>query len=210
MTVQAPTTRVYLLRHAETANPQVFHGAESDVDLSARGRRQAEAVAQVLAAQRPDVVISSAMRRAWATAAPIARACGVPHLIEPALHERRVGALSGMPTDDNGGVWPGTMRAWMAGETDFAPEGAESFDDIRARVLPVWQRLTQEHSARCLVVVCHGIICRVLLLSLLPGHGVADWQRIATPNVGISELEQSDGQWSARRISEVPATVAAV
>src|SRR5437879_1069482 len=33
------TTRVWLLRHAETANPAVFHAAESDVGLSARGQR---------------------------------------------------------------------------------------------------------------------------------------------------------------------------
>src|SRR5581483_8043170 len=67
-------TRVFLLRHAETANPLVFHGAESDVALSPRGQRQAEAVARVLAGDRPDVVISSAMRRARDTAVPIARA----------------------------------------------------------------------------------------------------------------------------------------
>lgn len=30
-------TRIWLLRHAETALPTVFHGAESDVGLSRRG-----------------------------------------------------------------------------------------------------------------------------------------------------------------------------
>ena len=39
-------TRVLLLRHAETATPHLFHGAESDVGLSERGRRQADAVAE--------------------------------------------------------------------------------------------------------------------------------------------------------------------
>src|SRR4051794_13712403 len=107
-----PSTRVYLLRHAESANPLVFHGAESDVALSERGRRQAEAVAPVLAACNPEVVISSAMRRAVDTAAPIARACGVPQLLEPLLHERQVGGLSGVSTHDNGGVWPETLRRW--------------------------------------------------------------------------------------------------
>src|SRR4051794_5459463 len=88
-------TRVLLLRHAESSDPSVFHGAESDVGLSERGRRQADAVAGYLAARRPDAVVSSAMRRALDTAGPIARACGLGLLVEPALHERRVGALSG-------------------------------------------------------------------------------------------------------------------
>src|SRR5437016_3429128 len=38
-------TRVLLLRHAETADPTIFHGAESDVGLSERGRRQADELA---------------------------------------------------------------------------------------------------------------------------------------------------------------------
>src|SRR5436309_841155 len=86
-------TRVYLLRHAETANPAVFHGAESDVGLSERGHRQAEAIARYFAALGPDVVVSSAMRRARDTAQPIAAACGLPLIVEPELHERRVGVL---------------------------------------------------------------------------------------------------------------------
>ncbi len=203
-------TRVYLLRHAETANPSIFHGAESDVELSAWGQRQAEAVAHHLAAYRPDLVLSSAMRRAIATAAPIACVCGVAHRLEPQLHERRVGSLSGLPTSDNGGIWPETLRRWISGETGYAPEGAESFDAIRARVVPAWQRLTQEHAGQTLVVVAHGIVCRVLLLSLLPGYTVADWQRVPTPNVGISELVRGDGPWRAERISEVPEGVRSV
>ena len=34
------STHVFLLRHAETAAPTVFHGYESDVDLSERDVRQ--------------------------------------------------------------------------------------------------------------------------------------------------------------------------
>src|SRR5947209_2379882 len=88
-------TRVLLLRHGESADPTVFHGAESDVGLSPRGQRQAEAVATFLAAFRPILLVSSAMRRALDTAAPIARACGLSVQVESLLHERRVGALRG-------------------------------------------------------------------------------------------------------------------
>lgn len=78
--------RVWLTRHAETAAPNVFHGAESDIGLSALGERQVAAVAQWFRPLGPTAVVSSAMRRAVDTAGPIASACGVPHLIEPDLH----------------------------------------------------------------------------------------------------------------------------
>jgi probable phosphoglycerate mutase len=204
-------TRVLLLRHAESANPLIFHGAESDVGLSERGRRQAEAIAPVLAAETPHVIISSAMRRARDTAEPIARACGVYVHIEPALHERRVGALSGTPTGRHEGAWPDTLRRWIAGDTAFAPPGAESFDDIRDRVLPAWHGLTTRHAGQTIVLVAHGVVCKVLLFSLLSGYSVADWHRIGPiHNVSISELLREGDHWRAVRVNELPEAVASI
>src|SRR3954452_10419445 len=93
-------TRVLLLRHAETAAPDRFHGAESDIGLGERGREQAEEVARTLAGLRPDALYCSAMRRAVETAGRIGRACGlVPQRIA-SLHERRMGPLSGRSKQD--------------------------------------------------------------------------------------------------------------
>ncbi|HEY7313974.1 MAG TPA: histidine phosphatase family protein [Gemmataceae bacterium] len=199
-------TRVLLLRHAESANPLIFHGAESDVGLSERGRRQAEAIAPLLAAERPDVVVSSAMRRARETAAPIVAACNMPLRIEAQLHERRVGALGGTPTQRFEGVWPDTLCRWIAGDTAFAPPGAESFDDIRRRVVPVWQRVTAECAGQTIVMVAHGVVCKVLLLSLLSEYSVSDWNKIGPiHNVAINELLGDDERWHAARVNELPA-----
>src|SRR5438132_950785 len=117
------STHILLVRHAETARPDLLHGSESDVDLSPRGERQAEALGR------------SAMLRARRTAEPISRATGLPVRIEPRLHERSIGVLAGQEksvvkrlTD----LWPGTIRRWKAGETGYATEGAESMDDILA------------------------------------------------------------------------------
>jgi broad specificity phosphatase PhoE len=193
-------TRVLLVRHGESADPNVFHGAESDVGLSDWGRQQAEIAATKLAAYRPDGIVSSAMRRAIDTATPIARACGLELQIEPLLHERRVGDLVGTPT--KGDVWPETLERWMAGDTGFAPPGAESFDAIRDRVMPIWERLTAQFAERTLLIVGHGAVCKVLLLSLLPGHSAADWRRLKlVPNLGLSELITDGAGWKGVRIN---------
>jgi broad specificity phosphatase PhoE len=198
-------TRVWLMRHAETASPEVFHGAESDVGLGERGRRQAAAVAPWFAARQPDAVVSSAMRRARETAGPIAAACGLPLRLEQDLHERRVGALSGTRVLTDQGVWPDTLARWLAGETAHAPPGAESYDDVRRRVLPVWERLTAELAGRKVVIVAHGVVCRVLILNLLDGWSVADWKRIGPiPNLSVSELLGGAGRWRAERLNQVP------
>ena len=201
-------TRVWLMRHAETARPGIFHGAESDVDLSDRGHHQVAAVAPVIAAYRPDGVVSSGMLRARRTAAPFAAACGLPLHIEPALHERRVGSLVGEPVNPDLGIWPDTLRRWVEGDTAYAPPGAESFDDVRGRVLPVWQRLTQQFADRSLLIVAHGIVCRVLLLSLLDGYSVADWTKLGRiHNLAVSELVLAGESWQAVRLGEIPTAV---
>jgi broad specificity phosphatase PhoE len=201
-------TRIWLMRHAETAAPGVFHGAESDIGLSDRGRRQARAVAAFLADRGAVAVVSSGMRRAIDTAAPIAEACGLPHRIEPDLHERRVGSLGGLPTSPEHPSWSETLRRWMEGETCFTTEGAESFDDIRNRVLPIWNRLAVDFSGQPLIVVAHGIVCRVLLLSILPNLSASGWKRLGSiRNLAISELTQVGTTWRAESLNQVPEAV---
>lgn len=196
-------TRVYLLRHGESADPTVFHGAESDIGLSPRGRAQADMVARYLAGLRPEVLISSAMRRARESALPIARACGLSLIEEPHLHERRVGALSGKPFQGIDGIWTDTLGRWAAGQTDYAPPGAESFDDVQRRVVAVWERLTATHRDKTLVIVAHGFVCKVLLITLLDLFPIADWNRVGPiRNLAITELLSDGDGWQALRVNE--------
>ena len=198
-------TRVYLIRHAETARPDVFHGYESDTDLSPRGYRQAAALGPVIAALKPDVLVSSNMLRARVTADAIARTSGLLARIEPMLHERKVGDMQGTPVQGEFGVWPDTLARWVVGETGYAPPGMESFDEIRNRVLPVWDRITQENQGKSVAVVAHGIVIRVILLSVVEGYNSADWPRLGRiANSSISEVTGSGRTWRVVRIGFVP------
>jgi broad specificity phosphatase PhoE len=208
------STRILLVRHGETARPDLLHGSESDVDLSPRGERQAEAVGRFLVAERPDALVCSGMLRARRTAEAISKATALPVRIEPRLHERSIGILAGREksqvktlTD----LWQGTIRRWKAGDTSYTTEGGESVDAILARVLPVFTALAAEHDGRTLIVVAHGMMSRVLLLNILPGYSLADWERLGSiHNCAITEMEWRDGLWLGRRVNEVPAEVAAI
>src|SRR5205823_5393512 len=118
----------------------------------------------------PSAVVSSAMLRARDTAAPIAAACGVPHTTEADLHERRVGPMSGTAYSFDTGPWPETIRRWMAGDLAYATPGAESFVDLRDRVVPAFGRVAERFRGGRVVLISHGVVCKVLLLSLLPGY----------------------------------------
>ena len=202
---------VWLVRHAETAAPAMFHGFESDIELGEHGRRQTAAAVPWFAALTPTVVVSSAMKRAVETAAPIAAGCGVPHLIEPLLHERKVGTLSHKPRADADYIWEETIVRWCAGETNYAVEGMESFDAIRDRTLPIFRRVAEAHPGGRVVIVCHGVVCKVLLLSLLRGRSAADWVPLGRAlNLAVSELVPDGEFWEAKQLLVVPPPVAAV
>jgi 2,3-bisphosphoglycerate-dependent phosphoglycerate mutase len=194
-------TRVLLLRHAETAAPERFHGAESDIGLGERGREQAEAVALALAGLRPDALYCSAMRRAVETAGPIGRACGlVPRLVE-SLHERRMGPLSGRSKLEGMDAYDEAKTRWMAGDLDFTHAGGESYADIRRRAVPAFEALAARHPGRTIIVVAHGVVIRVVLTTLLDGYGPEHFDTIGIPNAAPNDLRRAGTRWRAEALA---------
>lgn len=187
--------RLLLLRHAETAAPDRFHGAESDIALSDRGHEQARDVAARLAVLRPTAVYCSGLRRARDTAEPIARACGLDPIVIEDLHERRMGPLSNTPRDLTLPIHEEAKRRWQAGELDHTHEGGESYSAIRDRVVPIFQELSGRHRGQTTVVVAHGIVVRVVLTSLVVGLAPVDFERIAIDYVRVHDLRADRGTW---------------
>ena len=203
--------RVWLLRHAETTAAHVFNGFESDVGLSELGYRQAAAAAQWLTAHKPTAVVSSGMIRAIDTARPLVAATGVPHHIERDLHERKVGPMCGQSFALSEGPWADTVREWTAGNVHFTTPEAESFHEVAARVVPAWERTVQAHPGGRLVIVAHGIVVKVLLLSILHGWDATGWVKLGrVANLAVTELTPGDaGLWQpGQHLLHVPESIA--
>jgi 2,3-bisphosphoglycerate-dependent phosphoglycerate mutase len=197
--------RVWLFRHAQTTMPAVLHGAESDVDLSEHGCQQAKLVAEWCISLQPTLIVSSAMRRAVRSAEFIANVCHIPHVIQPAFHERRIGALCGQSYSDQRGDWVYTLGQWNAGQESYTTAGAESFLDLRNRLLPAWEATLQNYPGERVIVMAHGIVCKVLLLSLLPNLTIRDWDKIGhVLNLSYSELYYEQGCWTASKLLTLP------
>lgn len=194
-------TRLLLLRHAETSAPDRFHGAESDIDLGERGLRQATAIAEILAAERAAAVYSSGMKRAVATAEPIAARCGRQLVIEPELHERRMGPLSGTSREQGLAAYTEAKRRWMAGDVDYSHPGGESYAQIERRVMPILTRVARAHAGQTVIVVAHGVVIRVALATLLDDHGPAAFERFAIDNVAINDLRFDGTRWRAEALN---------
>lgn len=156
----------YFIRHGESeGNAKRLFTGQSDSPLTARGRAQAEAVAQELRSVRFDKVVSSDLSRARDTAEVIARAQGIPVEVVPALREIDVGAQTGKPFDETVGV-----PAWRD-DAFVAWPGGETLEQVLARSLGAIDRLARDNPGKRIAVVGHGGVTRILLshfLGILP------------------------------------------
>ncbi|MCP3816591.1 bifunctional RNase H/acid phosphatase [Streptomyces sp. A3M-1-3] len=154
----APATFV-LLRHGETAlTPQKrFSGSGgSDPELSAVGRRQAEAVASVLAERGTiQAVVSSPLKRCRETAEVVAARLGLDVRVEEGLREADFGAWEGLTFGEVRERFPADLDAWLA-SAKAAPTGSgESFATVARRVSATRDKLLAKYAGRTVLLVTH-------------------------------------------------------
>ncbi|MEU3447862.1 bifunctional RNase H/acid phosphatase [Streptomyces thermolilacinus] len=153
----APATFV-LLRHGETAlTPEKrFSGSGgTDPELSAAGRRQAEAVAAALAARGTvQEIVSSPLLRCRQTALTVAGRLGLDVRIEDGLRETDFGAWEGLTFAEARERYPDELNAWLA-SPKAAPPGGESFAAVSRRVAAARDRLTERYAGRTVLLVTH-------------------------------------------------------
>ncbi|SMO44013.1 histidine phosphatase family protein [Paracoccus laeviglucosivorans] len=154
--------RLLIVRHGETEWNAVRRlQGQTDIALSDRGREQARALRPLIAAQRPDLVVSSDLRRAAETAALLGHADA---RLTPDLREQCLGDWSGRDIADLQADAAQDYADWRAGR--FTPPDAEGWDSFRDRVAGAMQDAAAQagHTA---LVVCHGGVIRAALQALV-------------------------------------------
>lgn len=155
---------LHLLRHGQSRwNAEGrLQGQTPDIPLTELGRRQATDAAAVLASCAATRVISSDLRRAVDTAAPVADVLGVTVERAPALREQSLGVYEGRLSQD---VWaePDHDR-W--GDPRWRPPGGESIEDVYLRLQGFLPSLAASSSTSSVVLVSHGDAIRIALAVL--------------------------------------------
>jgi 2,3-bisphosphoglycerate-dependent phosphoglycerate mutase len=126
----------------------------ADRPLTAKGRKQAEALAARVAHIELEAVYSSDLRRARETAEPVARVQGREVRMLPELREVDVGSWSGLTRDDAKERFPEAFARWEAGFPGW--EDGESYEQMADRVLEAVDRIAREHEDGRTLVVSHG------------------------------------------------------
>jgi 2,3-bisphosphoglycerate-dependent phosphoglycerate mutase len=186
-------TELLFIRHGETDwNRQQRFQGQIDVPLNDIGLAQAARLGARLAGDPHDVLVSSDLQRARATAAPLAEAWGLEPALVPGLREQSFGVLEGLdaPTiqQRHADLW----ARWLEHAADYALPGGESLRQFHARVMAAVRDLAAEHPGRRLAVVTHGGVLDMLWRS---AHGLSldGLRQCEIPNTGLNRMRWRDG-----------------
>ena len=148
-----------LIRHAEPQRIAPGRGVPADPGLTDLGHDQAARLADWLAPERVDAVLSSPMRRAQETATPIAVAHGLDIEIVPGLIEYDANSDHYIPMEEMKASDDPRLKAMIEGRwEEFGADGVEAF---RLRVAQTLDEIIAAHPGERVVAVCHGGIINV-------------------------------------------------
>lgn len=190
-TASPPPTLLLLVRHGQTPTTgKVLPGRAPGLHLADKGREQAVAVAERIAALQTDerriaAVYASPLERTRQTAAPIAATLG--------LRVRRARGL----LECDFGDWTGAelkklaklpeWRTVQRNPSGFRFPGGESFTEMQARITTEIDRLRTEHPGETVVAVSHADPIKAAVAHAMGTH-LDLFQRIVVSPCSVSAV----------------------
>jgi len=167
-------SKLLLVRHGETElnSAERFWG-HTDVELSATGVRQAERLRDRLATQNIDVIYTSNLSRALATAKIIASLHQADIVPCAELQEINFGKLEGLTFKEISRLYPEIVQSWYDRSLTFKFPGGESGKELDNRVTKFLSKLEKRSPDETMLIVAHSGVLRMLvchLWSIEPSH----------------------------------------
>lgn len=185
----ARATTLLIVRHGQTPwNAQSRIQGHIDIELSERGRVQAQVLARLLRSTAIHAIYASDLSRARETALPLAQAAGIDLRIDARLRERGFGLFEGHTYEEAQARWPQEYAIWKRREPAYALPGGESYLQARARVLECLGQVVAAHAGGTVVIVTHGGVLDIVYRA---AHGIA-WEvprQHLLPNASISHVQ---------------------
>jgi broad specificity phosphatase PhoE len=182
--------RLILIRHGETdANKARLALGRADVELNEHGRWQAQRLALSLKDKPIDAIYSSPLKRALATAKPIASSHALEVQVDEGLIEMDIGEMEGLTFQQVGERYPHFLQVWLGGQAANEPmPGGECLLDVQDRAWQAIERIREREEQGTVAVVTHNFVILTLLCRVL-GLELADFRRLRHSVAAKSVLE---------------------
>jgi broad specificity phosphatase PhoE len=191
--------RIFLMRHGQVAYFEDGRPLRQQlVPLTAEGREQAAAAAELLEGITFDRVVTSDLPRTVETARIVAPT--VEPESWPELREIESGRLDEIPEDALEAAFLGAWRDVVPEEARFL--GGETIGSLFDRVIPALERLRADSDWDVLLAVLHGGVNRAILSYALTG-GRAMLGNFEQSPACINILDVGD-DWVVRGVNHTP------
>jgi len=180
----ALTTRIFLLRHAETEwNEQKRLQGNQDSALTERGRAQANALRQALQQLHFDRAYVSPLLRARETLRILLQGRDIETVVADNLAEIKLGPWEGKTLSEAERSHPLEYDAFWNQPDSFNLAGAETFQQLQRRVVAELESVFATEKHNSIVIVSHWIAIKVALAhySSIPLSGLSS---VANPQNG--------------------------
>jgi broad specificity phosphatase PhoE len=159
---------LWLIRHAEVERKyQGVFGGRIDMDLSAVGRKQAQALATFLHGKPIQALYASPMKRVRQTLAPLAQDSLPQPVWLDSLREVDFGVWTGHAWGEIQPKFGVSAFSWLHQLVSATIPEAESAVELRHRLDPCLKEVLPRHAGQQIGIACHGGVIRVLLSMLL-------------------------------------------
>ena len=181
-------TTFYLVRHGQIdANIERRWFGSTDAMLNASGIEQADRLCSVFKQHYADITAtySSPLLRTMRTAQGVTGDHFAPAIAHSGLREYGIGELEGLHFD----VLQSQHQFFdkIAADLDYAPNGGESVNQVRDRMLAAFNELQHKHAGEQIAIVSHGAAMGVALATLLRGAAFP-FDEYHMANTGVSKL----------------------
>jgi len=162
--------KLILIRHGQTLwNREKRVQGVSDIELSNRGRAQADSLARSLRDEEIDTIISSPLKRAIQTAEAINRFHHLPIEHEEDLMELNMGDFEGMAFQEMMRNHGDLLERWIKDPSSVVMPGGESLAELQERAWGVVERITGKSGT--ILLAAHNftimtILCKIKELNL--------------------------------------------
>lgn len=188
-------TYVMVVRHGETEwNTEGRRQGHLDSTLTAKGRAQAEALAQRFTPESCSAIYSSDLGRAFETARTIAEKIGHEVVADERLRERNLGIFQGLDGDEIRKRYPTEYEEHRNGGADHAVPMGESFRQQTERNMRCLEELAKRHAGEIIMVVTHGGVLSALFRHTLDISLDAP-RRFSFKNASVNLFRFQDGIW---------------
>jgi broad specificity phosphatase PhoE len=185
--------RLYLIRHAEAEGniDETFQGM-IDRNVTAKGYRQLECLAQRMRAVPLTALYTSPLIRARVTAEAINRFHRLPVQEMSELREIHAGPWEGEKWAVLPEKFPESYRLWTQDMPRFTIEGGESMESVYTRMKSTVGKIAAENPDGTVAIVSHGCALRNYLSYLMCGsiEGLKDVGWSDNTAVSLVEFEE--------------------